>query len=265
METMSIFNETKKLVEKERGYTVKILKNLMSIERNKLYSDLKYPSLHKYLVRGLGYSDAEAVVRANAVRLMLKSKKAESKIERGELSLSNAATVNKVLQSQRSTQKPSPSLVDKMVEEASTCSAREFQNFVAKEFKKERRETVVLGEHILVQFDRLRKKYGDLSTLELIQVMLERELKAPKTPSKNNASRRGQIVAGPKGRTISAAVKREVYDGKCNHCGVRYGLEYDHIQKFSHGGKSSADNLQMLCRSCNQRKEIIARQSDCFL
>ncbi|MCY4644405.1 MAG: hypothetical protein OXB88_07285, partial [Bacteriovoracales bacterium] len=65
METMSIFNETKKLVEKERGYTVKILKNLMSIERNILYSDLKYPSLHKYLVRGLGYSDAEAVVRAN--------------------------------------------------------------------------------------------------------------------------------------------------------------------------------------------------------
>ena len=269
METMSIFNETKELVEKERGYTVRILKNLMSIERNKLYSDLKYPSLHKYLVRGLGYSDAEAVVRANAVRLMLKSKKAESKIERGELSLSNAATVNKVLQSQRSSQKPSPSLVDKMVEEASTSSAREFQNFVAKEFKKERRETVVLGEHVLVQFDRLRKKYGDLSTLELIQVMLERELKDPcekkRGTQKNNASRRGQIVAGPKGRSISAAVKREVYDGKCNHCGVRYGLEYDHIKKFSHGGKSSADNLQMLCRSCNQRKEIIASQSDFFL
>ncbi|MCY4644029.1 MAG: hypothetical protein OXB88_05370, partial [Bacteriovoracales bacterium] len=233
METMSIFNETKELVEKERGYTVKILKNLMSIERNKLYSDLKYPSLHKYLVRELGYSDAEAVIRANAVRLMLKSKKAESKIERGELSLSNAATVNKVLQSQRSSQKPSPSLVDKMVEEASTCSARKFQNFVWKEFKKERRETVVLGEHVLVQFDRLRKEYGDLSTLELIQVMLERELKTPKTPQrkrdtqKNNASRRGQIVAGPKGRSISAAVKREVYDGKCNNCGVRYGLEYD--------------------------------------
>ena len=129
--------------------------------------------------------------------------------------------------------------------------------------ERERRETVVLGEHVLVQFDRLRKKYGDLSILELIQVTLERELKDPR--QKNNASRRGQSVAEPKGRTISTAVKREVYDGKCNHCGVRYGLEYDHVKKYSHGGKSSADNLQMLCRSCNQRKEIIARQSGCFL
>jgi hypothetical protein len=255
---MSIFNETKELVKKERGYTLKILKNLMSIERNKLYSDLKYPSLHKYLVRGLGYSDAEAVVRANAVRLMLKSKNAESKIEQGTLSLSNAATVNKVLQSQKS----SPSLVEKMVEEASTSSAREFQNFVAKEFNRERRETVVLGEHVLVQFDRLRKKYGDLSTLELIQVMLERELKDPR---QSGARLREQGGRMPKGRTISSATKREVYDGKCNNCGVRYGLEYDHIQKFSHGGKSSADNLQMLCRSCNQRKEIMARQSGFFL
>ena len=246
----------------------------MRIERHKLYSDLKYPSLHKYLVRGLGYSDAEAVVRANAVRLMLKSKKAKSKIERGELSLSNAATVNKILQSQRPSQKSSPSLVDKMVEEASACSAREFQNFVSKEFKKERKEVVVLQEYVLVQFDRLRKKYGDLSTLELIQVMLERELKTPKPLSqnaalqKNTAKLRGQngrVRRECKGRTISVSVKREVYDGKCNHCGVRYGLEYDHVQKFSHGGKSSADNLQMLCRSCNQRKEILASQSDFFV
>ena len=156
---MKIFNQTKEWVEKERFYTVKILKNLMTIERDKLYSDLKLPSLHKYLVRELGYSDAEAVVRANAVRLMLKSKKAEDKIERGELTLSNAALAHQTLQTEKKSRQKSkgnetPALTDKIVEEASRRSTREFKNFVAKEFKKERKEVIVLGEHIIVQFDR---------------------------------------------------------------------------------------------------------------
>ncbi|MCY4644516.1 MAG: hypothetical protein OXB88_07850, partial [Bacteriovoracales bacterium] len=130
-------------------------------------------------------------------------------------------------------------------------SVRNFKNFVAKEFGKKRKETIVLGEHVLVQFDRLRKKYGDLSTLELIQVMLERELKAPTSPQKNNAINRGHLGRKHRSRNLPVAVKRKVYDGEWYKCGVRYGLEYDHIQ--------------MLCRSCNQRKEIIAGQSGFFV
>ena len=81
---MNIFNQTKQLVEREKYYTTKILQNLMVIERDKLYSDLRYPSLYKYVVKELKYSEAEATVRVNAVRLMLKSKLAEQKVIAGE-------------------------------------------------------------------------------------------------------------------------------------------------------------------------------------
>ena len=260
---MKIFSETKELVRREKYYTCKILQNLMVIERDKLYSDLKYPSLYKYMIKELGYSNAEATVRVNAVRLMLKSKTAEKKIAQGNLSLTNAAEANKTLQNNSLNQKQ----MEEMVEQAETCSSRQFKDFVDREFKRERKEMVVIQEHLIHQFDRLRKKYGnqDLSTLELIQIMLEKELKDPRI---SNTQRRGRPLAGletPKsGRYIPVAVKRAVYNGKCNNCGSRHGLEYDHIKKYSHGGGNQAGNIQILCRSCNGRKEIMARQTGFF-
>ena len=80
---MNIFLETKQLVKTEKEYTAKILKNLMIIDEEKLYSDLKYPSLHKYIVMELGYSEPEARLRVDAVRLMRKSSKAVEKISQG--------------------------------------------------------------------------------------------------------------------------------------------------------------------------------------
>ena len=65
-------------------------------------------------------------------------------------------------------------------------------------------------------------------------------------------------------RFIAKSIKAQVYTGECANCGVRYGLEYDHKLKFSHGGVTNVSNLQMLCRNCNQRKEIMNRQSGFF-
>ena len=88
--------------------------------------------------------------------------------------------------------------------------------------------------------------------------MLERELKEP------GEMRRDRKCSG-KSRFIAKSVKVQVYGGECRNCGARHGLEYDHIRKFSHGGKSTAENIQMLCRSCNGRKEIVARQMGVFV
>ncbi|HEX3538951.1 MAG TPA: DUF222 domain-containing protein [Acidimicrobiales bacterium] len=40
----------------------------------------------------------------------------------------------------------------------------------------------------------------------------------------------------------------------CVDCGMRYGIEWDHLDPFSHGGATSYDNLGARCRPCHWRK-----------
>ncbi|MBO4667476.1 MAG: HNH endonuclease [Bacilli bacterium] len=42
---------------------------------------------------------------------------------------------------------------------------------------------------------------------------------------------------------------------RCRKCGRRTGdLEIDHIIPIAKGGKSTYENLQTLCKSCNKKK-----------
>lgn len=40
----------------------------------------------------------------------------------------------------------------------------------------------------------------------------------------------------------------------CKHCGARKNLSVDHIIPESKGGKTTMENCQTLCKSCNSRK-----------
>lgn len=61
-------------------------------------------------------------------------------------------------------------------------------------------------------------------------------------------------------RAFSPSQKETQYalqEGICPHCEQHYeidAMEGDHITPWSEGGKTSSDNLQMLCRDCNRRK-----------
>jgi hypothetical protein len=112
---------------------------------------------------------------------------------------------------------------------------------------------------VLKKFDRLKKKFGEVSPYEIIQILVEKELMQPE------AMQRSREISPRVSRSIPKSVKVEVYTGKCANCGKKHGLEYDHRVKFSHGGTNGADNIQMLCRSCNMRKEIVARQVGVFV
>ena len=243
---MSIFTTTKKLVSQERKYTTLILKNLVEIEKKKLYCDLGYPSLYKYLIKELKYSEGESNIRINAVRLMVRSKKVEKKIQEGNISLTNAALANQTLNQ-------NPNLdINKVIDIVTDKSTRAAKDDLQETFKlqPERKERVILDEKILSKLDKVKKEYGVESTYELIDILLEEKLRAPK-PAKN------KVKANPKNsRYIPVQVKAKVYTGKCDNCGSRRNLEYDHKKPYSHGGDNSEENIQMLCRACNQRKAI---------
>ena len=61
-------------------------------------------------------------------------------------------------------------------------------------------------------------------------------------------------------RAFTDTMKAEAFerqDGVCPRCNETFSIddmEGDHIDPWSQGGKTEADNCQMLCKSCNRRK-----------
>ena len=61
-------------------------------------------------------------------------------------------------------------------------------------------------------------------------------------------------------RAFTEQMKIEAYErqqGICTHCGGHFlitDMEADHITPWSQGGKTNAENCQMLCRHCNRTK-----------
>ena len=56
---------------------------------------------------------------------------------------------------------------------------------------------------------------------------------------------------------IPPVVRRKVWirnKGQCAACGSREDLQYDYIVAISGGGNNTLDNLQLLCKTCNQEK-----------
>jgi 5-methylcytosine-specific restriction endonuclease McrA len=57
--------------------------------------------------------------------------------------------------------------------------------------------------------------------------------------------------------SVPVEIRRTVFErdgGKCVECESNFDLLYDHVLPVSLGGATTAENLQLLCADCNQRK-----------
>ena len=135
-----------------------------------------------------------------------------------------------------------------------------FQNvfaWVKSTFPNYRREMKGLGWGFL--YNRYGEKFLDADELErkIVALMEDDEVK-------RNPGVYEYLLDGDERhlslRKFSAKIKRAVYERqhhKCAICGQEFDfkqMEGDHVKPWSEGGKTTSDNCQMLCKSCNRRK-----------
>jgi hypothetical protein len=249
-----ILNQTKDLVQKEKHYTVLILQNLKHIDEHKLYAKLGYSSLYKYLIEELKYSEGEANIRVANVKLMRRSVVANEKILAGELSLTAAKDLFRAVDRAKDVNEEK---VSKVISEIKDKSTREAQNTIAQSFDlvASTEERIVLRGEALDKLNRLKKKYKIDSTLELLEVLFEKELKD--IVIKNNVQLKEKnsryIPVKVKAATIARAQLQCEYIGASGkRCSEKRHLQFEHVKPFAKGGKNAEKNIKYYCRGHNQ-------------
>lgn len=300
-------------VRNEKQILTEILHLLREVETRKLYCDYGCRSLFVYATKILNYSESEAYMRINAMKLIREIPEAESSLKSEELSLTNAAQAQKffrkaVTRGQEtssstnsspdlhlnqnendplkktfysdSTSSPAISKSEKLmvIESLKNQATRKAKQILAEKLNVEEVSTRSEVRHLgngqvelkaktsletyqqLTQIqDRLRSSMNctksnsenELCLAELV-ARLHQELFRPASPI---AHRKPRINR----RSVTPAMKIHIKkrDGhKCRNCGSTRHLEIDHIRPQALGGSHHPENLQTLCRPCNQRRSI---------
>src|SRR4051812_19985054 len=96
-----LLDQTVKLVELERNTGIQILHRLKEINRRRLYAELGFSSLFKYLRDSLKYPESTACWLIKATELLAEVPEVEEKIQSGELSVSTVSQVQSYCKAQK--------------------------------------------------------------------------------------------------------------------------------------------------------------------
>jgi len=273
----NLLEQTTLLVQKEKEFTLQILKHLQEIDRRRLHCDLGFSSMFTYCTDHLRYSPSEAQVRISAMRLMKNSGPIEKAIETGDLNLTNAGLLGDFVKRQEKTTRT------KLTQEQKTELVLPFIGKSTREVEKKLRQIDPTPKKIMIEIseeaaellEEYRKQKGHHTDNEILVKLLKKELpqKSPEEKAQI-VQRKTSVVARTDTRYIAAAVKRKIAErakGQCEYvsqltgkrCEERRGLEWDHVRPFAtfsanfRGASSGEANIRLLCKKCNQRHAIV--------
>lgn len=100
LDKKTLIKQTHETVKQEKMHTVILLQHLAEIEKRGLHLELGFSNLHSFLVVEFKYSDSEAAIRVQAMRLLKVHPIVKEKISEGTISLSQAADINRFIKAE---------------------------------------------------------------------------------------------------------------------------------------------------------------------
>jgi hypothetical protein len=250
----ALLSETKRAVKSEKLATSAVLYHIQEVDRRRLFSALKYPSLFEYVKEELGYDGQETYRRIAAMRLLAELPEIAPAVESGKLSLThlNMAQThfNKETKARgQGLSKEEKKDVLRKVVGVSTRKAEEALTEVAT-YDEPKMSTLKVDQELLTKLKTLKSMLAhakpNLTDNDLLHKLVDQEIERLSGPGKSTS--------------ISAVVRKAVWTrdgGKCANCGSIHAIEYDHFPiPKAMGGSDTTENLRLLCRNCNQRAAI---------
>ena len=285
-----LLENTEILVRQEREILTAVLNHLREIERRRLFSGLGFSSLFDYAVKKLGYSNDQAYRRINAMRLIKEVPEVENKIHSGAITLASASLAQAFFRREQKTARLSLEQKREVLEKIAHKSSREAEKVIlslnpkplgqdrilplSEEFieirfpapaglreKLEQLKGLLAHSHPGISLADLVEKLADLGLKEWNPGKVSKRGKTSTLPNRNKERPLGssKVDRSVVDRSIPRPLRRAIWQrdqGKCRNCGAQHALQLDHITPIARGGRSSLENLRLLCRTCNQRAAI---------
>ena len=274
LSNQALLEETARLANATRRTVATLVAALAEVDARKLWADVGCSSLYTYCTQVLHFSEQEAYLRMEAARVVRQWPVVLEMLADGGMTLTNIGLLK-------------PHLTDanhlQLLEAARGKSKLEVARQMAAlcEVTSDShppRITPLSVNRYWISFeidghtyDRLQRATdllrhavpdGDVGKVfDRALVSLLRDLERAKCGATD--APRGNYRASPETRYISAWVRRYVWrrdEGRCafvgtsGRCTERAFLEFHHVKPFAYGGKSTIDNIQLRCRSHNQRE-----------
>lgn len=253
----SLLNDMSFLAFQEREILVKVLWHLKEIDRRKLYCEMKCGSLYEYCVKVLKYSEGQAFRRVSACRMLTDLPELTTQLETGEVNLTQMNLAKQFFDQENMQDKGEKKKVFQKIKGKTTRESEKILNELRTE-KIQKKINLQLNEETIVALKKIQGlKAHSCPDMDSLLLKMCQEVGKIWVPTKSQRN-----VAPVKGLTryVAVQVKAEVWkkgQGKCKNCGSTYALEVDHVIPFAKGGKTRSENLQLLCRACNQRRGFV--------
>jgi 5-methylcytosine-specific restriction endonuclease McrA len=252
----TLLSETLILAHKERSILLKVLWHLKEIDRRKLYCELKCGSLYEYAVKVLKYSEGQASRRVSACRFLRDLPEISDDIQKGALNLTQLNQAKHFFHEQGISDSSEKKKIVDLIK-GKTIKETEGILWDLRHEDTPRKITISLNEETIKTLNKLKAlKAQSCPDLDALIMKMAHEVSKLWDPTVVHRSRK---IGEGETRYVQARVKAEVWtrdQGKCRNCGTDYALEIDHIRPYGVGGKTTTDNLRLLCRNCNQRQKI---------